>query len=124
MPLMYALLVLLYLAYAAVPVFLAIGWIQWARAAAGTSRLGVISLALSTASAALALWMVLYAKAVGRFGFYDRMLMAAYRWGFLLAFTALILALNAMRRGSPVRWPAVGSSFGMLLMWFIWASAE
>ena len=124
MPMMYALLVLLYMAYAAVPIFLAIGWVQWTRAAVGTSRLGLVSLALSTASAGLALGMVLYAKAVGGFGFYDRMLMAAYRWGFLLSLTALILAFNAMRRSSPARWPAVGSSMGMLLMWFIWASAE
>jgi len=123
---MYVLLVLLVVAYIAVPVLLISGWVTWARHpdATPSSALPLISLAISAASGLLAAGTVIHATTMGGFRFYDPTLMRIFRWGLLLSLIASALSLAGIRKPSALRWHAIGSSLGMFLMWFIWAGME
>ena len=86
LPILFALVV-----YVALPAVLVAGWVRWARRI-GTGRTwpSLAGFSLGTASAALAIGAMVYARAVGGFPFYDPALLRIYRWGLLLSLAGLV----------------------------------
>ncbi|MBZ5520769.1 MAG: hypothetical protein LAP21_00785 [Acidobacteriia bacterium] len=121
------LMLLMIAAYIGVPVILVWGWLRWLRRPRERNPFAALSLAgfvFASASALLAVGGVLYSGAIGGFPFYDPRLMRIYGYGLLLSLGAFVLSIPGMWRQNLLRWHAPGLSFGMLLLWVLWASGE
>jgi hypothetical protein len=113
--------------YAGLPALMIWGWVRFSRRPRVQGLLpilSVLSLALATASTALAIGSVLYAHAIGGFPYYDPLLLRIYRWGALLSITALLFAMGGAWRRNPIRWHSLASSVVVLLFWFAAAEGE
>jgi hypothetical protein len=122
-----ALLVLSIAGYIGLSMVLILGWRRWLRRSSPPSRLASLSLAgfvFGSASAVLAIGTMLYSMTTEGFRFYDPTLLKLYKAGMLLALGGLVFALIGVWSRNSLRWHAPGLSFGMLLLWFIWASGE
>jgi hypothetical protein len=82
------------------------------------------ALALSTASALLAVASVIYGHFIGGFPYYDPRLRSIYFWGALTSLAALTLGLIGVWRPSMLRWHALICAFGTLVYWFVMMEAE
>ena len=123
------LLLVLYvvLIYLALPAAIIWGWVRWSKRVQPptlTSVLSVIGFALATASSLLAVSSVLYAHAIGGFGFYDPLLMRIYRWGALLSSSSFAFGLSGVWRPGPLRWHTPLCAIGTFLFWFGAAMGE
>lgn len=115
------------LAYIALPMVLITGWRRWLRRVPQQGLSGVLALAgftLGSGSAVLAVGSIAYAMATGGFRYYAPAIIAIYRIGILLSLAGLAFAIGGVWKPNALRWQAPVLSFGMLLLWFIWASGE
>lgn len=124
-----AVLVVLHIAatHVALPAAIVWGWVRWTKRAKERRLPAILSLAgftLATASALLAISMVLYARAIGGFEYYDPRLLRIYRWGLLLSLAGVVLGIGGVWRSSPLRWHAPACSAGTLLFWLVAMSLE
>jgi hypothetical protein len=113
--------------FCATPMGIIAGWVRWARSARPRTVFSVLSLlsfALATASAFLAVSSWLYASAIGGFTYYDRRLMRIYSWGFLLSAAGIVLSIAGVARRSPLRYYAPACSVGTFVFWFVSAMGE
>lgn len=123
----YALVILLISVYLGAPVVLFMGLRRWLRRPSPQGLLSIFPLAgfvLGSASAVLAVGTVLHALTAGGFRLYDPTLLKIYRAGVLLALGGFALALIGVWGRNPLRWHAPALSWGMLVLWLIWASGE
>ena len=114
-------------AYVGLPIVLVTGWRRWVGGVGKYGPSAVLALAgftLASGSALLAICSVLYAMAAGSFRYYAPALLAIYRIGIVLSLAGMAFALGGVWRRSALRWHAPVLSFGMLLLWLIWASGE
>jgi hypothetical protein len=103
--------------YVALPAVLVAGWVRWARRRQiGRTWPSLTGFSLGTASAALAIGAMVYARAVGGFPFYDPSLLRIYRWGLLRSLAGLVFGVVGLRWSGPVRW-AGGPLKLLLLEW-------
>ena len=115
------------LIYGVVPALTVWGWIRWARRPKLWSFCSISSLAgfgFATASALLAMSSIIYAHAIGGFSYYDRHLLAIFRWSFLLSVVAFLLAIGGVWRRNVLRWHALTCAIGMALFWIAAATGE
>lgn len=112
-------------AYLALPVVLVVGWVRWARRRqTGSARPSLAGFSLGTASALLALGVMVYERAAGGFQFYDPALLRIYRWGLLLSVAGLVFGGVGLRWPGPIRWYAPVAAAGTLLFWLGMAAGE
>ena len=111
-------------AYVAVPVVLIWGWMRWAQQRGVFAAVSLISFVFGTASVLIALAGVIYGRAIGGFPYYDPRLMRIYRFGIIMSLVGFGLAVVGIWRRSVLRWHAPALSFGIFLLWFVWASGE
>ncbi len=114
------------LAYLLAPYSLVVGWIKCAQRPKLRSLPALLSFTgfiLSTASAALALAGIAYAQ-VHHFKFYDPGLMRIERWGLLLSFGGLLLALGGLWSKHSLRLLSPASAVGTLAFWLMASASE
>jgi len=118
----WVLLGLVFATYGGVVVAIVAGWVRWAKSAKPRtvfSMLSLLSFALATASALVAISSVAYAQAIGGFQLYDRRLTRIFRWGFLLSASAILLSTGGVVRRNPLRYYAPACSLGTLVFWVV-----
>ena len=113
-------------AYVGTPAVLILGWVQWFRRPkqGAFSLLSLISFVVGTASALLAIGVILYAREIEGFPYHDPRLMRIFRLGFLLSLGGIVVALGGVWRRNTLRWYAPCLSLGMLMLWLVWSSSE
>ena len=111
--------------YLVAPLTLIWGWIRWvARPKSWSSSiLSLIGFTFATASAALAISVVLYAHA-HHFGYYDPLLLQIFRWGGLLSIAGILFGVLGWWRENPLRWHSPICAIGTLAFWLIAAGGE
>ena len=103
------------------------GWIRWVRNSEPRSFFSIcslISFIFGTSSLFMAVGMVLYARSIGGFDFYDPFLMKIYAWGLLISLIGLIFAAIGVWRKNLLRFHSIALSVGMLAYWMIQVSLE
>jgi hypothetical protein len=113
--------------YAVVPALIVWGWMRWfkrRRPIAVFSVLSLFSFALATVSAICAFWSILYARYAGGLPYYDPLLLKLFRLGSLASLAAMLVALAAVWRPSPLRWHALACAAATLFFWFAAAMAR
>ncbi len=110
------------LGYLVAPVMLIWGWIRWCgrqKQKTIASILSFTGLVLATASAALGLCTILFARS----GFLalreDVLLRRAVQLGAVLSLAGILFSLAGIWRTSATRWQAPASALGTLAFWFI-----
>lgn len=88
------------------------------------SPVSLAGFVVSTLSALLALFTILYAAAIHSFAYYDPTLLRIFRWGVLLSLTGFLMGLVGTRKANALRWQAPIAGFAMLAFWFVAASSE
>jgi hypothetical protein len=109
------------------PVVMIWGWSRWAKRKTQMTFfpvLSLISFVLATTSELIAIVMVIFARIIGGFAFYDPTLMRIYAVGMLLSLVGLILAIIGVWRPSSLRWHALGCTVGTLLYWLVQSANE
>jgi hypothetical protein len=104
-------------------------WALWLWARSSPSiptpawRSHVAFAAATFVSLSVLLWFasLLWARIIGGFPFYDRVLLRFYRWGFL---TSLAGSLTGIVGKGKLRWPSCGLSAVMIFLWFAAALGE
>jgi hypothetical protein len=118
---------LLVVEYVGLPAVLIAGWSRLLRHPGhpgGLAKVSLIGFLLGSASALLAVGSQLYAHWIGGFQYYDPPLLRIYRIGLLLSLCGLICAAIGAFRRNALRWYAPALSFGMFVLWFMWAVGE
>lgn len=113
--------------YLLAPAMLIWGWIRWAIFKDELGRPSSVSFAgfvMSTASALLALFTILYAVVIHSFAYYDPTLLRIFRWGALLSLAGFVMGLVGTRKANALRWQAPVAGLAMLAFWFVAASSE
>ena len=110
------------LAYVVSPVALAVGWMVWIYSHPKQwNILSVLSFSgfiTATASAAFAIWTILYASSDGFKGGYG-LFYRVIAWGGILSILSLVCSIAGIWRKGPLRWWAPFSSLGTLAFWMI-----
>jgi hypothetical protein len=112
--------ILLILAYLVSPVTLILGWALWVRSYPKRwnvqSALSFSGFIAASASAAFALWTILYAS-TGRFESGNVLFYRVIAWGGALSVLGIAFSIGGMWRKSPLRWCASASALGTLAFW-------
>jgi hypothetical protein len=109
------------------PVLMIWGWLRWARRKDSITLFSILSLVgfvLATTSELIAISMVIYARTIGGFAYYDHTLMRIYAVGTLLSLAGLIFAIIGVWRPGSIRWHALGCAAGTLLYWLVQLANE
>ena len=85
------------------------------------SYIALAAIGLGAFSSLLWVILILWARAIGGFPFYDPMVLSFYRWGFLTG--AAGFAISFAGKGK-LRWPSCGLSILMALLWMMAATTE
>jgi hypothetical protein len=118
---------LLGFSYVLTPLLVIWSWIVFIRRSHLRDKRSWFSLAalvLTTSSGLLAIGTLFYARVAGGFAYYDPSLLRIFKIGLLLSLAALIGGLIGVAFRSPLRWQAAVAAFGMVIFWFLSASAE
>jgi hypothetical protein len=84
----------------------------------------LISVALASASALLALWLLSYGYAIGGFHHHDPLLVAAFRTGLALSILATLCGIFGLRRPNRLRWFGLAWAAAGLLFWLVTAVTQ
>ena len=115
------------LGYIVAPVTLISAWIRWIsqpRHWSATSVCSFASLVLATASGMVAISSVVWAQAIGGFGWYDPRLMKMMAWGLLLSVSAVVLSFGGVWRRNELRWQSPVASIGTAAFWLLVAALQ
>jgi hypothetical protein len=119
--------VLLFGGFLAAPTLLIWGWVRWMRRPGGRDNSTILSFVgflFATASALLAVSAMAYAYSIRGFPYYDPRLLKIYLGGLGLSLVGITLSALGTARPNLLRWHALGSSTGMLLLWIVAMESE
>jgi hypothetical protein len=85
----------------------------------GYTAVGAVG--LSGISVCLWVTSLIWARAIGGFGYYDPVLLQFFRWGSVTGLAGLAASFVATGK---LRWPTCGLSMLMVLLWFMAAMGE
>jgi hypothetical protein len=112
--------------YLGSPIMLIWGWARWLtqpKLRTIPAILSLISFALATAAALLAVSTIAIAQ-FHHFPYYDPLLLRIFRWGTLLSLGGMVVGVSGVWGRSSLRWHAPVSAAAILTFWILAASFE